>query len=113
MIKNENDLLGFLIKNMNSDNECNSYNCLTTSGLDNHSFLSFIKSLESKNYITTLDFCTYRVTDIGLHNYESPTMNTKKSFFSFSKYAFNKIICFIAGIISALVAAYIVYKMGW
>ena len=70
MIKNANDLLGFLIKNRNGKNEVRASVILENAGMDSISLNYLIKQLKEQCFII-YSYDTIGITDLGLRNYIS------------------------------------------
>ena len=101
-IKNENDMLGFLIAKMDSNKDVRAKVILSESGLDNISCFQLIKSLEKSHYIIySTDIIT--VISIGENNYRSPF----RKFVSFIGWRIWELFVFFSGILSGVLIAYL------
>ena len=106
MIKNANDLLGFLIKNRNGKNEVRASVILENAGMDSISLNYLIKQLKEQCFII-YSYDTIGITDLGLRNYISPM---RKSIVWVSKLlilTLKNLIVYAAGIASGVIIAYL------
>ena len=109
-IKNENDFLGYLIKN-SKNNVCNQHECYKESGLDQSSFIYYANILKDKHYIET-DVTNYYITQIGINNYISPVKKFALSFLKFSVLTLKELLVFLSGIVSGILVAYFIHLFG-
>ena len=106
-IKNENDMLGFLIANMNSKKDVSAKIILDKSGIDSVSCYTLLKSLEKSNYIIyTRD--TMTVSSLGENNYNSPIKQLFICIFKAILFMTKTVIAYIAGIASVVIAELII-----
>ena len=110
MIQNENDFLGVLINCADKNHDCDISDVLNESDID---CLPFIKSLESKTLIKTLDFETIHIYPPAYEAYVAPTQEIKKSLFETSKFTLKTILEIIVGIVITVAGAFIIYHFGW
>lgn len=113
MVQNENDFLGVLIKCANENHDCDITDILNESGISDIDCLTFIKSLESKRLIKTLDFETIHIYPPAYEAYIAPAQEIKKSLLETSKFTLKTILEIIVGIVIAAVGAFIIYHFGW
>ena len=111
-IKNENDMLGFLIKHMDSRKDVPASVILKESGLDQVSCNRLLKDMAKSGYIIfSMDVMT--VTSLGENNYVSP----KKKFFlkvrEVSVIALKEIIVFFSGVGVGLAVNFLTSHFGW
>lgn len=101
-VKNENDMLGFLIAKMDYNKDVPAKVILNESGLDNISCNQLLKSLETSNYIIySTDIVS--VVSLGINNYRSPF----KRFIIFIGWRIWDLIVFLAGILSGVLITYL------
>ena len=101
-IKNENDMLGFLIAHMDSKKDIRSDVILEKSGLDNPTCHNLLKSLEKSHYIIYTND-TMTVLSLGQNNYRSPT----RRFIEFLGWRIWDLFVFLLGIVSGVAVTYI------
>ena len=106
MIKNENDLLGLIIKNKDRNNEIKVSRLFSVANTDSISLQELVNRLVKQKYlIYSTDILS--LTDLGIRNYVSPT---KKFFLWFAKLlilTIKELIVYIFGIISGVAIAYL------
>lgn len=113
MVQNENDFLGVLINCADENHDCDISDILNESGMSDIDCLPFIKSLESKTLIKTLDFETIHIYPSAYEAYVAPTQEIKKSLFETSKFTLKTILEIIVGIVITAAGAFIIYHFGW
>ena len=107
MITNENDFLGLMIKYKNSDDTCPVGKILKNSEMTDLQCLPFFRSLSDKGIITFLDTETYQINPIAYSVYQSPAKKVGKSLFHFTKFTLERLIDFLIGVATGVVATYI------
>lgn len=106
-IKNENDMLGFLIANMDSNKDVDTMTILNKSNIDNVSCNNLIRSLEKTHYIIyATDIIT--VSSLGENNYKSPIKQFLIWLFKAIIFTSKTVIAYISGIISVVIAELII-----
>lgn len=106
-IKNENDMLGFLIANMDSNKDVDTMTILNKSNIDNVSCNTLIRSLEKTHYIIyATDIIT--VSSLGENNYKSPIKQFLIWLFKAIIFTSKTVIAYISGIISVVIAELII-----
>lgn len=106
-IKNENDMLGFLISNMDSKKDVSAKIILDNSGLDNVACYTLLKSLEKSSYIIyTRD--TMTVSSLGENNYKSPINQFLIWTFKAIIFTSKTVIAYVSGIASVVIAEIII-----
>ena len=101
-IKNENDMLGFLIAHMDSNKDILSDVIREKSGLDDVSCYQMLKTLEKLHYIIYTND-TISVVSLGQNNYRSPM----RRFLGFLGWRVWDLIIFLAGIFSGVAVTYL------
>lgn len=105
-IKNENDYLGLLIKNMNKDNyvphkKISAY-------IDDGNIIAFNKVFESKGWVYTTDLDGVYLTIVGINNY----ISTKDRIFSWLISLLKFIVSYTAGVVCGILATWLMIKIG-
>lgn len=106
-IKNENDMLGFLIANMDSNKDVDAMTILNESGVDNVSCNTLVRSLENSHYIIyATDVIT--VSSLGENNYKSPLKQFLIWLFKAIIFTSKTVVAYISGIASVVIAELII-----
>lgn len=113
MVKNENDFLGILISNADNNHDCNVMDAIRKSGISDIDCLPFIKSLETKGFIKTMDFETIHIYPQAFESYTIPKRKIKNSILKTSKFTLKTVLEIIIGIIIAILSGFILYHLGW
>lgn len=101
MIKNENDLLGLFIENMNENNRIDLVKMIELSELDDTSFIKLNGILKEKGYIDMPDLEFAYVTSLGKANYIPKENKIKKTLYNSSKLTLENIIKIIVALVIA------------
>lgn len=105
--KIKNDMLGFLIANMNSNKDVDAMTILNESGVDNVSCNTLVRSLKKSHYIIyATDVIT--VSSLGENNYKSPIKQFLIWLFKAIIFTSKTVIAYISGIISVVIAELII-----
>ncbi len=106
-IKNENDMLGFLIFHMSKNNDIKTELVLEESGMDSVSADILLKQLKDSYFIIyTYDAIT--VTSLGKNNYKSIFHKAAMWLLVLLKFA----VSYTLGILSGVLIAYFIFKLG-
>lgn len=105
VIKDSNDLLGFLIANKDQNNDCDLYTVLDVIG-DNKSLdlQHLINELVANNLIAQTDTCTVHIFEQGFNVYLSP----QKKLWNIVKRPLSYVFTYILGILSTVIAQLII-----
>ncbi len=105
-IKDENDYLGLLIKNMRSDKYVDYSKIFPY--LDEFNIISFNNSLQSKGWIYTTHNEGLYLTTVGINNY----ISLKDHICNFLIFLLKFVMSFLSGILSGVAIAFFVFKLG-
>lgn len=108
-IKNENDMLGLLIKRMDENNEVDNNKLANDTSIefDKYSMKILMKELNRRGYIIyTMDTTT--LTKLGINNYISIWDRA----FSWCITLIKFIVSYALGVFSGVLIAIIIYKLG-
>lgn len=111
MVKNENDFLGLLIENVNSENEINQDTFIKLTELNLEIYQDYLNLLEYKGYIYS-DVSVISPTELGRKKYLSNSQKAKKKLFYFSKLSLKFFVGIFSGIIISVVSALIIWYFG-
>lgn len=104
-IKSSNDLLGFLIKIKDENNDCDLLKVLDVMGSNRSIDLQeLINELSGKKLVKQLDTCTVHIYESGINAYISPL----KKVFNTLKKPIAYIFTYIMGILSAVIVQMII-----
>lgn len=104
-IKSSNDLLGFLIKIKDENNDCDLLKVLDVMGSNRSIDLQeLINELSDKKFVKQMDTCTVHLYESGIDAYVSPL----KKIFNILKKPVTYIFTYIMGILSAVIAQMII-----
>lgn len=113
MIKTDNEFLGTLIKCANDNHDCDVSDIIEQSGLSDIDCIPFLKSLEEKRIIRTVDTCTFHLNPGAYSYYISPTKKFFRCFGKLSWSLLKYVISYVLGIVSGLIVAYATHLFGW
>lgn len=100
---NEIDLLKFLIKNMNNNHRCNAKNLNLFKYADRQTICNYLDILKKNGYISVYIGGEFEIHDKGITYIKNNSL-TKKVVPTIFKW--------IAGIITTLITAYLIFKLG-
>lgn len=107
MIKNENELLGLLIKMQDKNRKIRNDDLLSSAEIDGISLEYLLKSLANKSYVVySMDTTT--LTTLGIANYVSAWQRILSWFITLLKFA----ISYTLGVFSGIIAAWLMIKLG-
>lgn len=106
-IKNENDMLGFLIANMDSEKDVKAMTILNESGVDNVSCNTLVRNLEKSRYII-YSTNVITVSSLDENNYKSPIKQFLIWIFKAIIFTSKTVIAYIAGIASVVISELII-----
>ena len=109
-IKNENDYLGLLIKNMNKDNYVDYGRILPF--VNENNIVAFNESLKEKRWIYILHNEGVYLTIIGINNYVSWKIRVISWLISLLKFAVSYTLGIVSGIIIGLAIPFLIAKFG-
>lgn len=109
-IKNENDYLGLLIKNMNKENYVDYGKILPF--VNENDIVAFNESLKEKRCIYILHNEGVYLTIIGINNYVSWKKRALSWLISLLKFAVSYTLGIISGIIIGLAIPFLIAKIG-
>ena len=113
MIKNENDFLGVLIANSNDNNDCSMNEILCSGEISSIDASHYISKLEEKGYIKLTDLDTVHIFPNAQKAYNGCFKKIKTGIFSMLHFSGNTFLQIFVTVISALIVAFIVWKLGW
>lgn len=102
-IKNENDMLGFLIAHMDSNKDTRADVIFEKSVLDNPTCYNLLKSLEASHYII-YTYDTITMLSLGQNNYRSPLKRFLLWLTKAMIFTTKTLLSYVAGIVSVIVA---------
>lgn len=112
MIKDENELLGELIKIENSFGEINNSKLPEMLNTDNVTLSFLMDKLSEKRYvIKTMDMSS--VTDLGRISFISKKKRFIQCLKSMTTFALKELFVFFLGVLSGLLIAYVSWKFNW
>lgn len=109
-IKNENDYLGLLIKNMNTENYVDYGKILPF--VNENNIIAFNETLKEKRWIYILHNEGLYLTILGINNYVSWKKRALSWFISLLKFAVSYTLGIISGIIIGLAIPFLMSKIG-
>lgn len=105
-IKNENDYLGLLIKNMNKKNYVDYGKILPY--IDDRNIIAFNHIFEEKVWIRDVDNEGFYLTTVGINNYVSWKDRIISWLIAFLQFA----VSYTLGILSGVLVAYFIVRLG-
>ena len=106
-IKDENDLLGVILKNCDSDREIDSRRLIKLTDLDSFEVEFLLHKLSENRFVVyTTDIV--QITHLGVKNYVSPM----KKALRFLAFATKEVIIYLLGIASGVAGAVILHLIG-
>ena len=106
MIKNENDLLGFIIMNKDQNNEIKTNYLISIANTDLVSLSELVDRLVAKKYLI-FSYDILSLTDIGIRNYVSTQKRFAIWLSKLLVLTIKNAMVYIAGILSGILVAYI------
>lgn len=107
MVKNENELLGLLIRIQDDNRNIDNAKLLEVSKMDGYSLEFLMKPLIEKHYVIySMDTTT--LTSLGIANYISPWKKALSWSVTLLKFA----VSYTLGIFSGIIAAWLMIKLG-
>lgn len=111
MVKNENELLGELIKIQRKHGKVDNSNLSELTGTDGITLEFLSKKLDEKHYIVySMD--TSVVTDLGVANYVSKPKSFLLWIAKLLVLTLKEDVVFFSGVSSGLLVAYLMWKFG-
>ena len=105
MIKNENDLLGILIKNKDQNNMVEINLLKSIADIDQFSLQELISRLSAKKYLLP-SMSAVTLTDLGIRNYVSPRKKFAMWMAKMLVLTVKNLLFYVAGIISGILVSY-------
>lgn len=112
MITDENDFLGYLISKSNSDDSFNPVDCQNNCGLDLETFLHYMKRMNHLGYVSQPNLEIGYITSLGKTMYVSPQKKIVSTINKSAKLTLKRIISILIEIGTAIVVAYLIFKLG-
>lgn len=107
-IKTDNELLGFLIKIKNDNNDCDITDVFKGFGSDrDEDLMAMFNEMQDQGLINVKDFSTVHINPKGINSYVSPA----KRVWSGIKQPLSYVFTYIMGILSAVIAQLIVFSI--
>lgn len=104
-IRNSNDLLGFLIRIKDSNNNCDLGIVLNAMGTDKSlDLLNLLNELSACGYIKQVNTCTVHIYEKGIISYVSP----RRKIWNNIKMPLSYVLTYIMGILSSVIAQLII-----